>query len=199
MQPIFKDHLPYYLTDGREELVKAFDQFDRGEAVNYYSQLYPEDILQGDGWRGFPIANITSPERRYVRAIILSNTCDISFENPRILPHRIIFSPLIKLNEFIRLLKEQSASDEKINSQVDAIRRQFITNIFYLPPGGAIDEEYIARLDHIYSAPATFHEKSPEREKLFTLSQFGHYVFLFKLSVHFCRFQEDIARGQINP
>lgn len=30
--------------------------------------------------------------------------------------------------------------------------------------------------------------------KLVTLSQQGFYMFLLKLSIHFCRFQENIAR-----
>ena len=33
-----------------------------------------------------------------------------------------------------------------------------------------------------------------EKEKLYTLSQEGFWVFLIKLSIHFCRFHENVPR-----
>ena len=32
-------------------------------------------------------------------------------------------------------------------------------------------------------------------EKLFTLNQMGFYLFVLKLSIHFCRFQDGVIRS----
>jgi hypothetical protein len=34
-----------------------------------------------------------------------------------------------------------------------------------------------------------------ERRKLVTLNQLGFYLFVLKLSIHFCRFAEGISRS----
>ena len=66
--------------------------------------------------------------------------------------------------------------------------------MFYLPKGGALEDEYVALLDDLHSIPAHAFERVAEKKKLFTLSMVGFYLFLLKLSVHFCRFHENVAR-----
>jgi len=81
-----------------------------------------------------------------------------------------------------------------VENKLAAIREQKVTSLFYLPPGGRLDGEYIAVLDDIHSLPYSAFATRGGREKLFTLSQVGFYLFLFKLSVHFCRFHENVPR-----
>ncbi len=71
------------------------------------------------------------------------------------------------------------------------MRAQEVTNVFYLPAGGPFEEEHIVLLDNVHSMPFAAHD---EGEKLFTLSMAGFYLFAFKLSVHFCRLQENVDR-----
>lgn len=49
-------------------------------------------------------------------------------------------------------------------------------------------------LDDLHTVPLHAFERVAEKKKLFTLTLVGFYLFLFKLSVHFCRFHEEVAR-----
>jgi hypothetical protein len=54
-------------------------------------------------------------------------------------------------------------------------------------------EDHIALLDDLHTLPLGMFQKA-DRPKLFTLSQVGFYLFVVKLSIHFCRFSEGISR-----
>lgn len=71
---------------------------------------------------------------------------------------------------------------------------QITTELFYLPRGSNLDDDYVALLDDIHTAPFPQFQRQKDKQKLFTLSQVGFYLFLFKLSIHFCRFHENIDR-----
>ena len=65
--------------------------------------------------------------------------------------------------------------------------------MFYLPADDPLSTEYVALLDDLHSMPVeALREVS---DKLFTLSMAGFYLYVFKLSVHFCRLQENIDRN----
>ena len=103
-------------------------------------------------------------------------------------------APIIKLNSYIVKLKASGISERKIKNKVITIKEQKISTLFYLPEGAGLHEDYIARLDDVYTVPMSSFGGQPNKEKIFTLNQIGFYLFLFKLSVHFCRFHENIAR-----
>ncbi|WP_143043314.1 hypothetical protein [Sphingopyxis sp. YR583] len=126
---------------------------------------------------------------------MLSNSCDIAPENARATPSRVTFAPLVKLAAYQELLHKSGIKPESIEDKISSIKAQKITNIFFLPAGGDLAEDHIVRLDEAQSMPVSIHEKSEEREKLFTLSMAGFYMLVFKISVHFCRLQEGIPRG----
>ena len=73
------------------------------------------------------------------------------------------------------------------------IRAQGVTSIFYLPADDLLEEEHVALLDDLHSMPLEAHGQAAE--KLFTLSMAGFYLFVFKLSVHFCRLHENVDRS----
>lgn len=186
------DHIPYYLTqEAKKGLVKALKDFPEG--TNYYTTKCQDQLLQGDGWNSLDIINLKG-EQRSIRGIILSNSCDISQENSRDVPARIIFAPIIPLSQYENLLTSNGIDAMKVSTKVSSIKRQQVTSLFYLPKGGSLESDYIAVLDELHTLPASlFHEKT-DKEKQFTLSQTGFYLFLFKLSIHFCRFHENILR-----
>ncbi len=192
-----QDQIPYYLTqEAKQNLVKELNNFS--DKTNYFTNRYPQDVLQGDGWSYLPVINFESGERKSIKGILLSNSCDIDPCNKRELPTKITFAPIIRLNQYEKLLITKIAEPERVSAKISSIRAQHITNLFYLPKGGALDDEYIALLSELHTIPYKIFIEQKCQKKLFTLSQIGFYLFLFKLSVHFCRFHENIDRNQLS-
>lgn len=188
-----KEQIPYYLTeDKKNALVKALADFP--DRFDYYISRYKDEVLQGDGWFGLAAVNFESAQRQPIKGIILSNSCDIDPENRRDLPVNLTFAPIIKLSNYAALLEQHNVDSERIRSKLEAIRLQKVTSCFYLPKGGELADEYIALLDDVHSVPSSSFFTSGSRGKLFTLSQAGFYMFVVKLSLHFCRFHEEVER-----
>jgi hypothetical protein len=192
-QETLQQSIPYYLTEkDKSALIKALNDFPN---VDYYSNLYPNDILQGDGWTSLDVVNIKTLSKKSVQGIILSNSCDIDDANIRPLPAFINFCPIIRLSDYISKLEQAGMSQDKISSKIETIKKQLVTNIFYMPKNHIINNEYIALLDDIHTIKLSDFKGTEGRKKIFTLSQVGFYIFLFKISVHFCRFQEALKRN----
>ena len=186
-------HIPYYLTeDAKQGLLKELSDFP--EKINYYTTRYPNDILQGDGMAGLQIINFDSGERKFTKGILLSNSCDIDTGNYRDLPIKMTFAPLIKIDKYTDLLIKKGIDKDKIDGKIRSIKEQKVTHIFFLPKNDKLDADYMALLSDLQTVPLNYVSKNPRCEKLFTLSQVGFYMFIFKLSVHFCRFHENVAR-----
>lgn len=191
--------IPYYLTSSDQEaLIAELKAFSRGAVPEYFLNKHQDSfadvMLQGDGWRGFQFLKFETGERRFVRGVVISNSCDVDPDNMRDVPTRITFAPLVKLAAYEGMLRKAGISADQIQSKVLSIRAQRTTNMFYLPSGAALDEDYVVRFDDLYSMPSSVHASAEEREKLFTLSMTGFYLFVLKLSVHFCRLQENVIR-----
>lgn len=192
--------IPHYLTaePERKILIKNLQELSEGATKGYYipqnSDPYLGEVLQGDGWRGFQVFSFTSGHRRRICGIVLSNSCDISIKNQRIQLPKVTFAPIVRLDRLEEIFVGHGLSSQQIISRIQAIRSQSITSMFYLPADGPLENEHVALLDDIHSVPVmTLREGT---EKLFTLSMAGFYLFVFKLSVHFCRLQENIERRQ---
>ena len=183
MQEVFRD--PQSIRDG-------------GSAkylIVMHRDPFMEEMLQGDGWRGFQKFNFHTGEICSIRGLDISNSCDIDPNNPRVQPTQITFAPLVKLSQYEEILRRSWTDAQRIQNRLDSIRDQKTTNIFFLPEGGPLSEDYIINFDDISSMPASLHMESKEREKLFTLSDTGFYLLVFKLSVHFCSLQENVNRS----
>ena len=192
-------YFPYYLTEeSRKKLLEELEAFDQSKKVkiflNDYNNDYKENLLQGDGWRGFELYVFETGKKQTVKGIVISNSCDIDSANIREISTKVAFAPLVKLSAFKNLLDNSSIETNRVEAKIKAIKEQKTSNIFFIPADGPIEEDYIVRFDDIHSMPIKFHQTNPEREKLFTLSMLGFYLFVLKLSVHFCRLQEDVAR-----
>jgi hypothetical protein len=188
-----KEQIPYYLAeDKKTALAKALADFP--DRFDYYISRYEDEVLQGDGWFGLSAFNFESAQKRPIKGIILSNSCDIDPENRRDLPVNLTFAPIVKLSSYVALLKNSNLDPARVRSKLDAIRLQKVTSCFYLPKGGKLEDEYVALLDDVHSLPFSCFSSQEPRGKLFTLSQAGFYMFLVKLSLHFCRFHEEVER-----
>ena len=191
--------IPQYLTaEDQKVLLEELTAISRGGTANYLlspaRDTFKDVMLQGDGWRGFQLFLFETGERRSVRGLMLSNSCDVDPKNPRDIPARVIFAPLVKLVAFKALLERSAIDAARVAAKIEAIKAQKTTNIFYLPSGGALDEDYVVRFDEAQSMPVAAHVSDGGREKLFTLSNTGFYMLILKLSVHFCRLQEKVNR-----
>ena len=155
----FQRQIPYYLTAAPEQkaLVAELKALSEGATAGFVipknSDLHAATLLQGDGWHGFQIFSFVSGDRASVRGIVLSNSCDVSPDNERLLPPNVIFSPLIKLARIRQRFESSGLEIHQIDSKIAAIRSQNVTNIFYLPAGGPLDDEYVALLDDLHSMP----------------------------------------------
>jgi hypothetical protein len=188
-----RDNIPYYLTSEQKAgLLKALNDFPHN--INYYFSGYENDVLQGDGWKELKIVSFKTGQKESIRGIVLSNSCDVSSENKRDIPMNITFAPIIPLSEYRKLLELSGIDPETVKQKISTIIQQKVTNIFYLPAGSNLEQEYLALFGDIHSMPTKAFDEDKNKMKLFTLSQIGFYLFIFKLSIHFCRFHENIAR-----
>jgi len=190
--------LPRYLNpEHQDKLLEAVRQFPNIKQF-YLLNKYEDELLQGDGWRGFVAINFHNGDRKKVSGLVLSNSCDIDVKNPRDGDPNIIFAPLIRVSRFKQILIEAGKSEAAATDKIDTIRRQCITSIFYLPELPHVLEESMAILDDLHQHPLSdFH--ASEKAKLFTLDQFAFYLFLLKLSIHFTRFNEALPRYSEQP
>ena len=151
-------------------------------------------MLQGDLWSKVEIVNYETGARKPVKAIVLSNSCDIDETNRRDLPPLVTVAPLIPLARYEALLTGMGVNPFRVASQLLNIRRNAVTDIFYLPIGSAVKEEHIALLSDVCTVPISKFSAGSAAVKMTSLSLVGFYLFLFKLSVHFCRFHENVDR-----
>lgn len=190
-----ESQLPYYLLGDRARgFLEELKGFLEGRKVRYFSASDEHQWLQGDGATSLPVVDVARMERNGVTGIVLSNTCDISPDNRRDLPPKVTFAPLISLPAYESALLRAGIDDGRIQAKLEDIRAQRVTNMLFLPQDGQLEVESIALLDDLHSIPSAIMPDCNEK-RLFSLSQIGHYLFLFKLSVHFCRFHEGLERG----
>ena len=186
--------LPKYLTPKHtRDLFSELSKFP--DNMSFY--LNPDDLreqlLQGDGWKGFIAINFHTGERKTVLGAVLSNSCDIDPQNVGSLPVNVLFAPLIELRKYTDSLRAFGKTNDQIQNTVINIKKQQVSNVFYLPEcPGSIPESLIL-LGDIHAHPLQ-HFLAQSRQSLFTLNQYAFYLFLIKLSIHFSRFQEDVKR-----
>ena len=203
-----KKFLPQYLSaTAQQELFKELNQFPHNiDQRIYISQVsQQENIFQGDGIQNLIYINLPAENIRKVPGMILSNTCDIDSSNDRFIPSRIVYTPIFNLAKYEQALikshvKTEKKSIQSINSHVSDIKRQYISHIFYLPKGGQLQNESIIFFDRLNNYPSDLIKGHDLPEiRIFTLSDYGFYLFLFKLSVHFTRIREGVSRSTYYP
>lgn len=195
-----KLYLPKYLSASSEQnLFDNLKDFPENIDSRMYSnsQLNDEIIFQGDGIEGILVINFPDTTIKEAKVVVLSNTCDIDLNNVRMYATSICHAPIFNLNKYIqRLEARKPASLQKIRQFVESIRKQRISQIFFLPEGGKLKFDSFIFFEKINSCD---NESIPREElskrRLFTLSNYGFYLFLFKLSIHFSRIREGLDRG----
>lgn len=188
-----KRYLPQFLSGpSQDELFSCLVGFPYNIDQRFYSDvvLQEMEIVQGDGIDQALIIKWETKELFPVPAIVLSNSCDIDLSNKRDQFPFICYCPIISLQKYVDKLR---SIGKDVTSLLVDIKAQRVTSIFYLPKGQNLVEDKIILLDKIYSCP--HNEKTRlESKKIFSLSNYGFYMLLLKISIHFTRIRDGIDR-----
>jgi hypothetical protein len=125
---------------------------------------------------------------------VLSNSCGVAAETARVLPPSVTFAPIVKLARIVGRFEAHGQHAEKVMSRLTDIKAQRATTMVCLLADGLFDEDHVALLDDLHWMPVAVHRQAAEKLLTLTLSMAGFYLFVFKLSVPFCRLREDVDR-----
>ncbi len=194
--------LPKYLSSESErELFSSLKNFPENIDYRLYTNYLEkeENIFQGDGIKDLLVINLPQTNIRPAPCMILSNTCDIDPQNKRLFSSQIVYTPIFNLNKYrSRLLSNSSKTKQQIDDHIQAIKRQEITQVFYLPSIYDCLDDSIVFFDRICSCSNKYVSRANlKNQRLFTLSDYGAYLFLLKISIHFTRIQDSVDRKSI--
>ena len=192
-------YLPKYLSEENyRNLLRELDSFPNNIDQRMYTTSLPDNVIfQGDGYESLPFVNLMKMEDgcKYRSGIVLSNTCDMAPENRRLYPSSIIYAPIMDLQKYVENLQINSIRGEVIKNHITDIRKQAITSMLFLPSNSKMPDS-IVFLNRIMSVDNSYISREKlNNKRLFSLSDYGFYMLLFKLSVHFSRIQEKVNRG----
>ena len=196
----FRIFLPKYLSEESTlSLFHELTQFPLNIDARFYSNkyLYPNDILQGDGLNGMLLVNLPDTKIGEGKAMTISNSCDLDTSNSGLFASSICYCPIINLHKYETMLKNKypDLSDTRIPLHIQDIRAQRVSQIFFLPSAGELQDDSFVFLDKICNCDNLSIDRATlNSRKIFTLSNYGFYLFLFKLSIHFTRIRESIDR-----
>ena len=210
---LIRTFLPKYLTpELQENLFKTVQEnFPFSTDPNLIYSRIPEIdcYYQGDCIVDIPFSSFNEGhfETAYLNGIIVSNTCDISIDNKRLDMPNVQFASVFLLSEYIEILKAKEISQQRIDSFIVDLKGNRISNLFYLPEKkngeDVVLEESFVRFDlnvslpiSIFTGDAYDNSYAPEGDRLISFSNYGFYLFLIKLSVHYCRFREGVFRDK---
>lgn len=188
--------LPQYLSpQSTSQLAEAIKRFP--DRIQYYGGAPDAGVWQGDVYsevRGVRLA-ADGPTHHRQRFMTISNTCDVAEENPRQFDMHVCLAPITTVKKFAAMLLVNGLAENRVNSIIDAIARQQVTNVFFLPQGGGGPaESLIVFLDALQSQNIEVFRSDADKRRDFSLSQVGWYLLLVKLSIHFCRAFEQQER-----
>lgn len=189
--------LPGYLSRGdKQAIVENIRQFQVSRILKqFYFSTQDAEPLQGDVWRGVDVFHPETGQRKRIQAMVMSNSCDIAGGNVRYLPPRVTFAAVIRLAQYRDLLQRHGLAADRLEDHLRQVRAQEVSNLFHLPAGALLPEDSVAVLHEAHSTPVKTLVTGGQCTRLACLSQVAFYLFLVKLSVHFCRYMEDVPRS----
>ncbi len=193
-----RNFLPTFLSQGSESaFLDELTHFLRhSENQPFFTEALSDQnfILQGDGLEGLLIINLPDTTVKQGKGIVLSNSCDINPLNDRLFEASLCYAPIFSLPAYLEALRKHFPK-HRVDFHERDIRRQAITQIFFLPKGGKLDNDALVFLDRIVSiANQSIDRTNVSDRRLFILSDFGAWLFTLKLSIHFCRIRDKVDR-----
>jgi len=194
-------YLPKFLSaDSKRALFEGLRQFPYNIDNRLYTDSLRDEriVYQGDGIRGLPFLIMPDLKAQPVDALVVSNSCDISPQNVRLFRSKVVYAPILKLEIYINMLLREGVAQSEIDNHIASIKRQEITQIFFLPARGRLKQDSFVLLDRLISCDNELIDRNVLQDsRLFSLSDYGHYLFLIKISIHFCRIHEGVDRGTV--
>lgn len=202
-------YVPPYLSQSSSSELKEALKNHFPESYNPYKiYLDLEDIsiwYQGDCLFELPyfsLDNQNIPKILYCNGLIISNTCMIDSRNQKLSDVDVNLAIVFALEEYIEFLKAEGFSKEQIEGHLISIRSNSLSNVLYLPAfkrGQFNFPESFVRLDRISTFPVAILSKYDVKyrepgDRIFSFSNYGFYLLLYKLSKYFSRFSEGIDR-----
>lgn len=193
-----KKYLPKYLSaENYEMLLCELKAFPNNIDSRMYTFRLEENILfQGDGLKELPFVDIMNLGKgvKNIPCLVLSNTCDMDIANNRLFPAAMMYTPIVNLERHIQVLRNNGVADSVIENHISNIKKQKSTQIMFLPKNKNMEDSIIF-LDRILHVDCRLVNRDTLKEqRLFSLSDYGFYLLIFKLSVHFSRIQEKVNR-----
>jgi hypothetical protein len=192
----FRVYLPKYLSaEATTALFEELQQFPANIDSRLYTDRLKDEqtLFQGDGLVDVWISNLPDQRIDKTRVIVLSNSCDIAPEHKRLMGPRLIYCPIVSFPKYENMVRKSGKISEQ---HLADIRRQVVSSMFYLPSNPALGGEAIALLDRMNNCDLqSLDLVELTQNRLFTLSNFGFYVFLFKISIHLTRIRENVQRN----
>jgi hypothetical protein len=198
-QEKIRRHLPEYLNpDDKTKLFEELKSFPDNIDSRIYSshpELSDKIIYQGDIVSNQPLVFLPNNTVKSNQVFIISNTCDIDLRNERVKTPRVVYCPIIQFQAYSQLVREYYDTMEAAVSHLNTIKKQRITSMFYLPEYGDVKESIV-----LFDSTNNYRldESSLERmleNRVVSLANYGFYLFLVKLSIHFTRVEENVNRG----
>lgn len=192
-----RQFLPTFLSQGSQSaFLDEIRHFLASNSKPFYTSALSHQLIlfQGDGLDGMLVINLPDPTIGTAPAMLYSNTCDVDPKNRRLFTTQLSYAPIFPLDRYLELLLAEHPR-ARVESHEHEIRQQLITQIFFLPKGGKLQRDSLVFLDRTMSAASATvaREKVPDL-RLFTLSDFGAWLFALKLSIHFCRVRDQVDR-----
>ncbi len=192
-------YMPYWLS--ARERQQMYEQLKTLGSLPYYSNdEVGKAWLQGDLLADFPYWHHEGAQMGMARAkvLVISNSCDIASDNRRSMAISMSVVPIYSSAALGSVFGSEGLSDVQINTKMDAIRKQEVASMFFLPASGNLKCDSVADFSRVQSTPFELAvESAPMR--LEVLSQPGHWLLLVKLAIHFCRLRDEVRRGLGSP
>ena len=144
-----------------------------------------DSLYQGDILIDLPVCFIDE-DGDVVKGIdivaMISNACDMQIGRRE----TVIASPIITFSEYEKHLR--LAGEKNINDRIMDIRHNNIFSRFYLPQAIKFPESFID-FSKMVTINSTYANREYPEQRLLSLSQYGFYFFLIKLTFHFARME----------
>ena len=108
----------------------------------------------------------------------------------------IVLAPLIPFADFVEELR-LLVDGKKLETIIQGVKSQIYSNVFYLPPVQGVNDDFVCFFDNVFWFPTeelNTYQKDIDQARIASLDYFGYYLFLVKLSYHFCRLPEEKQR-----
>jgi hypothetical protein len=153
-----------------------------------------EERLQGDLFQDFPTVFLDAdglPRCRNFAVMVLNNTCDLPDDRL----DAVTVVPVLDFGEFLES-QQQQRSEVSMQGYAEALRRNDITELFYLPPFAGFANGGLALLHFACSVShALYGAALRQGRRIASFSQIGFYFFLIKLTTHVARAETtEVAR-----